>query len=282
MRSIHAMISPVLASMLLLVACTSSGPDKTEWEIQLRLILPYFEVNDVKIEGTASIGDNASPAYKSRFSASITPKQPLYTEAGIEQDVRLIRETLPMGSKTKIFGVAVSTKRGDGWSTDISFEDLPIGKHRGEFVGANYVKGSAEADAAIKATIAAKQAEQSIREKALGLWHGKVSCVKLSPQNFYQVEMDIVQLSEKGNFSALLKYAPNWEINNSIQNASRFSISGYIGNTEKYPTIDEVRSFSISSIVSLPFDGIIGRINLHTFDIFGITNGNLCQMDLRK
>jgi hypothetical protein len=158
MRLFHSICSPILASLLLLAACTGSGPDKSEFDVQLVLMLPYYDVNDVKIEGTASIGDNATPAFKSRFSASITPKQPLYVEAGIEHDVRLIRETVPMGSKTKIFGVAISKKRGDGWSTDITFEELPTGKQRNEFTGANYVRGSAEGDAVISAAISAKQA----------------------------------------------------------------------------------------------------------------------------
>jgi hypothetical protein len=166
MRLFHSICSPILAALLLLAACTGSGPDKSEWDVQLVLMLPYYDVNDVKIEGTASIGDNATPAFKSRFSASITPKQPLFVEVGVEQEVRLIRETVAMGSKTKIFGVALSTKRGDGWITAISFEELPIGRQRSEFFGTNFVKGSPEADAAIHAIIAEQRKRQEIAQEA--------------------------------------------------------------------------------------------------------------------
>jgi hypothetical protein len=318
MRLFHSICSPILASLLLLAACTGSGPDKSEWDMQLVLMLPYYDVNDVKIEGTASIGDNATPAFKSRFSASITPKRPLYVEAGIEQGVRLIRETVPMGSKTKIFGVAVSKKRGDGWSTDITFEELPTGKQRNELTGTNYVIGSAEADAAISAALVSKLAAEqrhleTLREaqltpmerysKAIS-WPTKIALFRnfLQEQKIKTIRYAIVgkwrgtaickernneiikfdmivsDMDELQNFKAIL----------NLNNTKNIEISGYIQSPIAFPSIEGetrliFRSEELQFRKSYPFlENFHGSILWETQTISTTRGIGSCDVEIKK
>lgn len=173
-----ALLALLLA--LTLSAC-SSKPGPTENEIQAELISNHFpawwtiESFDVTVQ--ENTGTEVEPVITSRFSAEIELQQDLYKPTATSQPVeavgnapvrfladrRVIEVATEASTQTQIFGLARSTRRGEGWDIHVELESRPwhtAGEALADFGTEYVIAGTAEEAELIEQINAEWRAEQ--------------------------------------------------------------------------------------------------------------------------
>lgn len=170
---------------LLLAACSGDpGPDRDELEAELVAShLPAswtLETMDITVQ--ENMGTEVEPVVASRFSAEIEPQQDLYqptvTSRAVEAEKnspvrylagrRVIEKATEAGTTAEIFGVARSTRRGEGWVIRIDLESRPwrtAGDPLSDFGTDHVIAGSSEEAELIEQVNAEWRAEQQREEE---------------------------------------------------------------------------------------------------------------------
>jgi hypothetical protein len=200
-------VKKLIVTICIAVALAGCGEDKPgKAQIKNGLIdhVPgIYAIGSISIDAQANVGDSVTPAYKTRFSVVLSPKEPLYEQAPPVEGVRLIRLVRKDGESFKLYGVALSNRQGEGWTTLIEFEErFPDGAPRSDFPAGALVQDTAEAKAAINKVledrkIAIEQRATKLhrlRDSLVGIWRGQFVC----GQSEGGAELTISEMSETG------------------------------------------------------------------------------------
>ena len=125
------------------------GPDVVGQTIGA--MLPgYWTVQSLQLTGPVDYGNAIDPDWRWRFEATLTPKEPLYVNAGDFDGVVLLEPTLNSESQETLYGTVRATFRAGRWNTEVSLENRPFdgrGLPGSFFAGRTVVVGSEEEQA---------------------------------------------------------------------------------------------------------------------------------------
>jgi hypothetical protein len=174
-----------LACLALLAACSGKpGPSKSELEAELisGQLPASWSLESLDVTAQENIGTDVEPVVASRFAAEIELQQDLYKQTVTSRPVeaeggnkvryladhRIVEQATEAGTEAKLFGVARSTRRGEGWNIRIELESRPwssAGEPLSEFGTEYVIAGSDEEAALIERVNAEWRAEQRRQEE---------------------------------------------------------------------------------------------------------------------
>ncbi|MGK7297501.1 MAG: hypothetical protein ACNS61_17045, partial [Candidatus Wenzhouxiangella sp. M2_3B_020] len=175
----------VLSIVALAVACSGKpGPSKSELEAELISghLPASWSLESLDVTAQENIGTEVEPVVASRFAAEIELQQDLYKQTVTSRPVeaeggstvrylanhRVIETASEAGTDAKLFGVARSIRRGEGWAIRIELESRPwlgAGEPLSEFGTEYVIAGSDEEAALIERVDAEWRAEQQRKQE---------------------------------------------------------------------------------------------------------------------
>ena len=110
----------------------------------------YWTVQSLQLTDPVDYGNAIDPEWRWRFEAALTPKEPLYVEAGDIEGVVLLEPTLTPESRETLYGTVRATFHAGQWNTEVSLENRPFdgrGLPGSFFAGRTAVVGSEQEQA---------------------------------------------------------------------------------------------------------------------------------------
>jgi hypothetical protein len=204
----------LLGATLVLTACNDDKPGKEAIKQVLVQALPgYYSIDDILIIAQANAGTSVEPLYQSRFTVTVSPREPLYARADPVEGIAMVRVVRKAGEAIKLYGLATSSHQGEGWKTALQFEQsLPAGLPISNFGNGVHVLGSQDAQDAVDKVLAERAArENAVREKFValrnaltGAWKGQYVC----GQNEAGADVSISDVSDTGNIRGSFHFYP--------------------------------------------------------------------------
>ena len=132
-------------------AATTDPPAADVIGPEINAALPaYWTVQSLQLTGPVDYGNAIEPDWRWRFEAVLTPKEPLYVEAGAVDGVVLLKPTLTAESQETQYGTVRATFHAGRWNTEVSAENRPFdgrGLPGSFYAGRTVVEGSEEEQA---------------------------------------------------------------------------------------------------------------------------------------
>ena len=101
-------------------AATTDPPAQDVIGQDINAALPaYWSVHSLQLTGPVDYGNAVEPEWRWRFEAVLTPKEPLYVEAGDLDGVVLLEPTLTPESQETQYGTVRATYRAGRWKTEV-------------------------------------------------------------------------------------------------------------------------------------------------------------------
>jgi hypothetical protein len=117
----------MLATVVMLSCSSGGGPSEAELrESVVKLLPPFLEVQDFKVEATENEGDNADPLYKSDVRAELRYTTDVYTVAERDGDVVILEMKAKQGDTAEAFGMTESTLDGNTWRISTKLKGIVL------------------------------------------------------------------------------------------------------------------------------------------------------------
>ena len=130
---------------------------------------PFWMVESVEISASVNDGDEVTPQFRQRFVANVVPREELYllpTGTDFIGPFFVLIPTVDTTQTRKLYGIATSTLKLGGWSTDLEMENTvdALGLPRSLWDGPVVIAGSAEADKVAGDILSAMEIAKTVEE----------------------------------------------------------------------------------------------------------------------